>query len=529
MNSGIKYYFKVSNINRIKNFKRKPFKSVGMLVLGIYFVFLPLFLKGIIKGMNLDNPKGYIGFIAVLSIYIGMPSMLSYFKRKGLVFTEADINFTFTSPITPKENLLIASINTILLSVVQYMAYMIAAYFIFRIPLYKAILVALVGVVFTNIINNSLVIIMYGSENLNNKTKNIIRYLVYIILISITALIVFNVTSKGVSFKNIMNIFSGDLIMLVPIFGWEIGFLKFVLVGPSVFNIITTGLYFISVLILLIYAKSLKIKGEYYEDALSFSEEYSRILEKSKKEGSIEWVGKKDKIKNISFSKKGSYSKAIFYKQLDEFKKISIFKKYGKVLAYMLISGITGFFIKKDLTESLDLVTVLLVAYIVSIYFGIFFSKGQSWKKEYESFYIYLFPDKARSKMFYSTLFQIIRYFIEGIALALPINIIFKFPIYYIILNVIIYTSVQIMILYVDFILREIVGSKIGENLAYMVMIGVDFFILLLGGGLAFCMYFLTKSVLVSFIFLVIYLLGIACLGLVISSRLYTNMEFVNE
>ncbi|WP_100065363.1 putative ABC exporter domain-containing protein [Miniphocaeibacter massiliensis] len=530
MNKAFEYYFKTITKNRIKNLRRKPIKSIGMILLAIYFVFLPFMFKNMVVGAKLDNPKGYIAFIAVVSIYLGMPSIISYFKRKGLIFTESEVNFMFTAPISPKQNIMFAMGKTLLISTIQYASFFVAAFFIFKIPLIKAILITILGFVFTITIDYSLGIIMYGSEKLSNKTKDRIKYFVYIILLALTGMIVKYLFDKGFSFSNAIDFLSGDLIMIIPIFGWEIGVLKLILIEPTIYNILASAMSFLTSVTLLRLVLRMKSTGEYYEDALSFSEEYSKAINESKRDGSASWVGKKNKIKNIEFSKKGTYSKAIFYKQLDEFKKMSFLKKYIKVIIYLLVSTIVGFLIREDNKNlEVDFGLALIAAYIVSIYFGLFFSKSKRWRAEYDNFYIYLFPDSSRNKMFYATLLQNLVTVLEALALAIPVNIIFKLPVYFIITNTLIYISVQMVILYMDYILREIIGSKIGESITYFIMLGIDFLILGLIGGATFLIYYLTDSTLGSFLVGISLLSILSFIGLMLSSKLYTNMEFVNN
>ena len=169
MNKGLVYYYKRVIVNSIKNLKRKPLKSLGKLVLVLYFMFLPFILKDSIANFGLNNAKGYIAIYAAFSIFLGMPSLLTYFKRKGLIFKEADINFMFISPISPKTIILHGMIKNILIYIIQYIVYFIAAVFIFNIPVIKALIMSVIGMIGTNIIQISLAMIMYGADRRNDR------------------------------------------------------------------------------------------------------------------------------------------------------------------------------------------------------------------------------------------------------------------------------------------------------------------------------------------------------------------------
>lgn len=532
MNKGLVYYYKRVIVNSIKNLKRKPLKSLGKLILGLYFMLLPFLLKDTIANFGLNNAKGYIAVYAVFSIFLGMPSLLTYFKRKGLIFKEADINFMFISPVSPKAIILHGMIKNILVYIIQYIVYFIAAVFVFNIPVIKALIISLTCMVFTNTIEISLAIIMYGSERITDRGKRIIKYIVFGILLSLLALLSYKLFSKGLSVANVLDFLTGDYILLVPVFGWEIGFLRLVLMGSSNYVILATMLYFISSVVLFIAAYKMKTTGEFYEEALSFSEEYTKALEKSKSDGSVQWAGKKTKTRKIDFSTKGKFAKSIFYKQLDEFKKVSFLSKYGKILLLFTISIILGviFRIEEEVNiNDLDS-SIVLIVYAVSSYFAMFFTKTGSWRKEFDNYYTYLIPDSSRNKVLYATLLQNIKNLVEGFAITLPISLIIGLPIYTIPLNALLYSLVHVTILYVDFILREILSKKIGEGISQFIMLGVDALVLLLGGGIIFVsMVFFKDSIVLSYILVYIFLVLVSAVGLFFSSKLYGNMEFVND
>lgn len=527
MSKGFLYYYKRTFINRLKNFKRKPLKSIGMIFLVLYFIMLPFFFKGAIEVFSLNNAKGYIAIYTVVAIFLGMPSTLSYLKRKGLIFKEADINFIFSGPTSPKSIIVYGMAKNLLVYIVEYIIYFIAAVFIFNIPLLKALIIAITGLVFSNLIQISLAVIMYGNESLTHKGKNIIKYLVFGILLVIMTLLAYKLLQEGLSVKNVMNFLTGDLILIIPIFGWEIGFLKLVLIGPSTFNIIASVLYFTSALVLFIIAKKMKSTGEFYEDATSFAEEYEKAIEKSK-DGGFHIVGGKTKARKIDFSTKGKLSKAIFYKQVDEFKKISLLSRYGKAIIFLAISVIFGIIFKMEDAE-IDVKTMAIVIYGASVYMAIFFSKMNSWRKEFDNYYIYLIPDTRRNKVFYATLLQNIKNLIQGLALVLPINIIFGLPLYLIPLNAILYFMVHATILYVDLILREVLGGKIGKTITEFIMLGVDMLVLVLGGFLLGLFISITENIFVVYLVVLAFLFIMSFIGLSLSSKLYGNMEFVNE
>lgn len=529
MNSGFIYYYKKTFKNRIKTMIRKPLKSLGTLLLGLFWIYYPFLFKNLLEGVGFNNPKGYIAVVAGVSIFLGLPGILSYFKRKGLIFNESDINFIFTSPISPKSIIVHGMMKNILTYIIQYIIYFVAAIFIFKVSLIKALIITITGIIISNIINISLAVIMYGSEKLTAKQKDYIKIVVYILLGLLFLFMLYTTSRKSLSSGSFIDFLTGNLIMMIPIFGWEIGFLKLIILGPDKYNIIATVLYFISAIVLFIKVKNMDIVGDYYEEALSYSEDYTKAIKKSKEDGGINFVGKNKKYKKIKFSTKGRLSKAIFYKQIDEMKKLSFLSKYGRVLIYFLLSIAAGLILRGDKDIDANPLIILTATYVISSYFIIFFGKKSNWKKEFKMHYIYLIPDTTIKKVLYSTILETIKSLVEGFLLATPIVILMGLPIYNIFLCAIIYFLINTSILYIDLMIKEIISKKIGNMVADILMLFVDSIFLLIGGGIIFLLGFIIDNIFATYMGLSIYLILLSAIGLFLSSKLYANMEFVNE
>lgn len=528
MNSGLIYYYKITFKNRLKNIIRKPFKSIGSILLSMIWLYYPFIFKRTIVDMGLDNPSGYITIFAVIIIFFSLPIKLSYFKRKGIVFNESDINLLFTSPISPKDIIVHGMTKNIVQNVFKYIVLFIAALYIFKISIIKSLLICLGGIILTNTIDISMGIIMYGSEKISIKTKEKIQYLVYTVLIILAIFILLILAMQGFTMENFKNILTGNLMIMVPILVWEIGFLRLILFGGDIFSTISAILYIASTVGLLIVVRRMKIVGEYYEEALSFSEDYTKAIKESKKDGGIKIVGKKNEYKDIEFSTKGRFAKAIFYKQLDELKKVSFLSKYGRMIIYFLSSMIFGT-IFKIIDPSTSPYIVFAGCYILSSYTLVFFSSKKTWKKEFEIHYTYLIPDTVLNKIIYSTAVGHIKNLVEGIALFTPVSLMLGFPIYYGILCGIIYMGVGSVLLYFDLMISEILGARIGAMVTSIIMITLDIIILGLGLLLAFTVSLFFLNIWMIYGILLIYLGLISTLGIFISTKLYNNMEFVTE
>ena len=276
MTDSLRFLISRSIINSLKNLKKKPLKAIGIILGSIYFIMIPFISKGAVEGLGLNNKTGFIIIATIATIYIKMPSTLSYFKRKGVTFKKQDINFILATPTSPKQALVYALSKQGYLSAVMKLMIFIAAIFIFKIPVVTAIIYMAVSIIFDNLTSYSLGLIMYASEQITLRQKKIIRWVVYGILIAFTLIILYQVFSTtlktGFDVAFLIETFSNPLVLLIPIFGWQLGWLNLIILGVTPINLVATILYIGTGIMLALYAYKMPCTGEYYEDALSFSE-----------------------------------------------------------------------------------------------------------------------------------------------------------------------------------------------------------------------------------------------------------------
>ena len=178
MTDSLRFLISRSIINSLKNLKKKPLKAIGIILGSIYFIMIPFISKGAVEGLGLNNKTGFIIIATIATIYIKMPSTLSYFKRKGVTFKKQDINFILATPTSPKQALVYALSKQGYLSAVMKLMIFIAAIFIFKIPVVIAIIYMAVSIIFDNLTSYSLGLIMYASEQITLRQKKIIRWVV---------------------------------------------------------------------------------------------------------------------------------------------------------------------------------------------------------------------------------------------------------------------------------------------------------------------------------------------------------------
>ena len=109
---GLIYLYQRTITNRVKKALKRP-------VTYIMAVFILLYVLLICNSLNMMVAEGDFGsaenFVTILSIlvFVLIPSnLVSYAKRKGLLFRPSEVHFVFSSPVSPKKVLMFAGVKS---------------------------------------------------------------------------------------------------------------------------------------------------------------------------------------------------------------------------------------------------------------------------------------------------------------------------------------------------------------------------------------------------------------------------------
>lgn len=522
MNSALLLHMRYTVINSVKSFVKKPLRLIIGIIAITYFIFLPFMFKDMIEILNLNNNIGFLIIYSVLTIYIMMPVTLSYFKRSGINFKKPDTNFMFATPIPPKQILFYGIFKQIYLQVVMMIIVTISAIFIFNLSPFLTILYFLISSVFSSFLDYSIAIIMYGSERISEEAKKKIKYFVYATLIIFTSLLAYTIAQKGFSVESIYSLIQSPLLIIVPIFGWKIGFASLMFTGFNVYNVISTVLYFLGSLLLLYIAYNMECTGEYYEDAMIFAEKQANIIKKQGKQSFLEAFGKKKKIHKVEANIKGSKAKVIFYKQLIEKRRSNRFFIKFSDLVFLVASIVGGIiFINDSIDANIFYATVCGLA----MYSVIFFNQSNKWLEEFNHYFIYVIPDSVFSKLWYSTLLENLNNILKACFLTIPAGIIIGVSLETIILTIITQVAFQTMIVYKLILEEGYVGSKVGANIAQVISMFTTLLIMIIPSA----------SLLLSFVFsvkiassvIVTYCIVVSVIFIYLVTKVFVNIENV--
>ena len=120
------------------------------------------------------------------------------------------------------------------MSFVFQLAIFVAAVFIFKIPPMIVLLYSFTDMILSTTSSYSLATLMYASEKISVKVKNIIKYSVYALLGIISGAILLSVYQNGLSVSSVQLVIKSPLFLLIPFIGWQISYMNLIIDRKSV-------------------------------------------------------------------------------------------------------------------------------------------------------------------------------------------------------------------------------------------------------------------------------------------------------
>ena len=463
MNSILFIYEKTLK-NKIKKALKKPITYAYLVFIILYAVMIIASFGTIAKQFHLTTASNYAVILCILVFYIIPSNLVSYTKRKGLLFRLSDVHFVFPAPISPKMILLLAAIKSFAGTFLLGLVMTLLGIFSFHVSVPNMLAFFFLYSIMENVLEGSIIVICYGNETLPEKFMKSLVYLMYALMIVFAVVALYLLVNRGFSFSVLNDYLALPVIQLIPLVGWNIALVRLLVIGPTTLNIVCTVLYIVVTILLCIYAKKMKCTGEYFEDAISFAEDYSVKRAKAKK-GEMSVSLGKGKLKQAKVKYKGKYAKAIFYRQLLEYKKNRFFI-FGFQTIVSLIAGI-GIAVAAVVVgwgSEAGMAKVFIIPGIIAYILFIFSGYATKWSKELENPYTYLIPDHNFKKLWYATEMELIRAVIDGLIITLPGAIVMGIDPISTILTVLIYVCISANKLYFNMLADALVGKILGST-----------------------------------------------------------------
>ena len=517
-----------SFVNRMKMRLRKPLTYVGILFWVGYAVMMWNSFNIIFTEMgNMSGSEGYALLLSFFIVWTIPLNLLAYARKRGLAFKHCDVHFVFSAPVSPKGILIYAQSKTLLTGLLLNLFVSVGGVIWFQVPPLKMLLFFLVTFVVETIFEGCLMLIVFGNEFLGENGTKVLRGGIWACVIAMGALLLSQVFTKPFGFSLIGDTLSHPLLQLIPVIGWNIAFIRLLLVGPDTLNVICSLLYLVGTVAAVLIAWRMRCTGQYFEDAMTFADEYEEALKRNKRGNAMEKASRKKKFKKAQVQYRGTGAKAIFYRQLLEYKKSRFFVLNYNSFIMMGISIIAtvatlmGVFSFDEMATGGARVFILpgISAYITFI----FSATATKWTKELQNPYTFLLPDSALRKMWYSTAMEHIKALIDGAILCVPLGLLMQLPVLQILLCILIYVCLQANRLYVGMVCDGILAPLFGVtmlSLARMLIQGLIMTIGIIGAVIGGIVAGPEVGFVVLIVIALIFATGLALLGSVLFGRM---------
>lgn len=513
------YLTKKTFVNKLKKAIRKPSALIFILFWIVYGIFILNTFSSMAVDMKLNSIEGLVVILSYLIMMTLPANVISYVRKKGIIFNVSDIHFLFNTPLSPKMILVYRFLKTLFPSLIMNAILAIGSISLFNVPTSQVIVFCLYMFVFEPLFEAGMMLNIYANEKLTEKHQQYIRYFAWGSILLFVLSAAYTAVFIEPSFSALGLFPLQEFILWIPVFGWAIAIYHLIFLGPTLINIICSLLFVVTVIGLLLNAYKMECTGKYFEEAADYAKEFSERRKKAKK-GEVSY-GKK-KYKKASIAYKGNYAQAIFYRQVLEYKKNRFFIFGGATIIALGTGIVVAFF---SYMEQPPVSIGLFILPGLSAYFSLLMSGyATKWGKEIQKSYTFLIPDTPMRKLWYATLIEHIRALVDALLMVIPAGIFIGLNIFQMLICVFVHVSVNAIKLYTQVICQSILGKSLGATgLSMLKMLFQS--LILVGGIIIAFVVSLTVSFEMGLISVGLY--GILCslLLMLASTRLFDKYE----
>lgn len=510
--------------NRLSKTLKKPVTYLYLAVILLYIGLMAIGFREIFAGWKMDSPEGMTAVLTVFAFWSIPANLITYARRKGLLYRHSDIHFLFPSPIDPKLNLLWAYGKTLLTNLLLNIVLVIGGIYVFSVAWWRMLLYFLFSVGAEYTLEGSLVLLLYGWDGLREKSRKYVIIACYALVGIFVLLALDAYRQNGLSGQAVTSFLHGDAVQMVPLIGWYIAVLHLLFTGPTAVNVVCSLLYLCLLLTAAAAAVRMRCTGEYYEDAEKFADDYEEAVAKRRQGRTDVRMGKKKKIGKANVRYRGTGAKAIFYRQLLEYKKSRFFIfDLNTVVSLIAGAGISYLYVQEGGFGGFeDFIVPAAMAYMILI----FCAYTGKWGKELTMPYTYLIPDNAFRKLFYATAMQHVQALVNGCIFILLPAVFMNLPLSTAVLSVLGYVVLSACKLYVLTTAEVAVGDllgRVGKQLFQLFVLGI----IITGGVFGAVLGFLIGGINLAYILMLAVLVCAMAVLMIVSALGFYRMETV--
>ncbi len=511
-------------ITSMKNAFFQLVKKPVMLIVGI--IFAGIMLMSMISGgsragsVSLDLIRagafGLLGFIAYNTISKGL-------KQGSTFFSMPDVNMIFTSPIRPQIVLMYGVIRQMGVSS------MATLFMCFQIPNMRNLLhlkalgiFALIsGWFFLLLVSQILSLCTYSLTAPYPKRRRAGNIVMYGLIGLIAMALIVYLAANGGQMKAVIDFFGLSAVSFFPVVGWMnayiFGLINGDIVSAVLFLLLTA--FFPALCIALVR----RTNSDYYEDVLQTTEmRYN--MRQALKEGK---AGAKNMNLRARTGKSGLMGKGrgasvFFYRQLTEQRRTGRMLLDFSSIIVIVIAAIGGIIFRnlaqRGQMKPIEMQIIAVSALIYTLYFVTMTGK---FTQELNKPFLYMVPESAVLKLFYSNLSTVVKSLVEGAIAFSIIAALAGLPIWYVAAAAVLYATMSQMYISISILTQRIQGganSKILGAFLYLICTGILVVpTAIIFGVLQAIFYFSNQNLLfISYLATIVYNLAISALVLFI-------------
>lgn len=520
------YLTKRSLMNNLKKAVHKPSTLIALIFAIVYGIFIVFSLGALAVTIRMDSVRGLLIILTVWSIYATLGNFIAFSSRKGIIFKPGHAHFVFTAPISPKLVLLNSAWMNYLASAILWIVLAIGGLTVFQVAPWKVLLFFLIGCVMELALEVAIMVFLYTNDSLPDKLMKGICIAIKVFLIGFTLLIVLYFRKNGMSVESAFAFIDWEVLQMIPVMGWQIAMYRLILLGPTLLNVICSCLYTATVILAVAAVRRMRCDGGYYEEAAKFADDYAELKQRQKNGEAVFSIGgKKKKFRQVRERISAKGAKAIFYRQLLEYKKekFFIFSKVtliAVVIAFFLCYTLRETAMESGVAEMFLLGVIAYMSIVMSGYLG-------KWENELKSPYLYLIPDTPLKKLWYATLMEHVKALVDGSVICIPVGIFWHMEPVYVVFCILIYAVLQADRLYTKVIAQCLVGEIFGKTGQNLLRICIQFALLGMGAGVAVLVGIFINTGLIFPILLAYSVMVTAAMGFLASLRFETMEQLV--
>ncbi len=341
------------------------------------------------------------GAVMIITLLIILFSIYGGDKSGTKIFTLADVNFLFASPMAPQSVLMFKTILQMGVAILS------SVYLLFQLPnlmmnvglSLATCLTIFLAYAFLIYYSRLASVVTYTVTATNEKLRRYIRpFVISVIALCVFAFLGYCKAEKLDYFRGFLELFGNGYLEYLPVFGWMAGLVMNTVNGNTVGFIIYLLLIIASCILFTVLIW--KIKADFYEDALSFANETAETQHAAQTGETVK--RKKERSKRISRNGeiKGVGASVFYTKTVYNRKRFALFGVLSPTCGtYSAVAlGIT-----LALIFLLRIENVLPLGFILAVF--IFFRNlGNPLASEMSHDYLYLVPEGPYKKVFYCLL-----------------------------------------------------------------------------------------------------------------------------